>query len=97
MTLQPKSFNIDISIEGDYSFDKVGTYKLYYVAKDSSGNVCKKEFTLEVEDSNMVGNNTDNIIEFIVLIVIIELRIKKVPGLKNMMNEVISKVFNSAG
>ena len=56
--------DIDISIEGDYSFDKVGTYKLYYVAKDSSGNVCKKEFTLEVEDSNMVGNNTDNIIEF---------------------------------
>ena len=56
--------DIDISIEGDYSFDKVGTYKLYYVAKDSSGNVCKKEFTLEVEDSNMVDNNTDDIIEF---------------------------------
>ena len=56
--------DIDVSIEGDYSFDKVGTYKLYYVAKDSSGNVCKKEFTLEVEDSNMVGNNTDDIIEF---------------------------------
>ena len=56
--------DIDVSIEGDYSFDKVGTYKLYYVAKDSSENVCKKEFTLEVEDSNMVGNNTDNIIEF---------------------------------
>ena len=56
--------DIDVSIEGDYSFDKVGIYKLYYVAKDSSGNVCKKEFTLEVEDSNMVGNNTDNIIEF---------------------------------
>lgn len=56
--------DIDISIEGDYSFDKVGIYKLYYVAKDSSGNVCKKEFTLEVEDSNMVDNNTDDIIEF---------------------------------
>lgn len=56
--------DIDVSIEGDYSFDKVGTYKLYYVAKDSSGNICKKEFTLEVEDSNMVDNNTDDIIEF---------------------------------
>ena len=56
--------DIDVSIEGDYSFDKVGIYKLYYVAKDSSGNVCKKEFTLEVEDSNMVDNNTDDIIEF---------------------------------
>ena len=56
--------DIDVSIEGEYNFDKVGIYKLYYVAKDSSENVCKKEFTLEVEDSNMVDNNTDDIIEF---------------------------------
>ena len=39
---------IDVKIEGDYDLNKVGSYKLYYVAKDSSGNEMKKEFTLDV-------------------------------------------------
>ena len=40
---------IDISIEGEYDIKKSGTYKLYYVAKDSTGNETKEEFTLKVK------------------------------------------------
>ena len=35
-------------VEGEYSFNEAGTYNLYYVAKDSSGNETKEEFTLIV-------------------------------------------------
>ena len=41
---------IKVSIEGDYSFDKVGVYTLYYVASDSSGNEAREEFTLTVKE-----------------------------------------------
>ena len=61
--------DIEASIEGDYSFDKVGSYKLYYVAKDSSGNEARKEFSLEVEDANLVNDEPqddgqEEVIEF---------------------------------
>ena len=39
---------ITVEVEGEYDFDKEGEYKLNYVAKDSSGNVKKEEFTLKV-------------------------------------------------
>ena len=37
-------------IEGDYDFNKVGTYSLKYVAKDSSGNKTTKSFKLKVTE-----------------------------------------------
>ena len=61
---------IEAEVEGDYDFNKEGEYKLYYVAKDSSGNVKKEEFTLKVNKKNEVqptptpqpkpNNNTNN-------------------------------------
>ena len=46
---------INIEIEGDYSFDKDGTYPLKYVAIDSSGNKTVKLFNLIVNKSQMVN------------------------------------------
>ena len=40
--------DIEVTVEGEYDYNKEGEYKLYYVAKDSSGNVKKEEFTLKV-------------------------------------------------
>lgn len=44
---------INPNIEGEYHFDKVGNYKLLYVAKDSSGNEAKEEFILRVIDKKV--------------------------------------------
>ena len=41
---------IKATVEGTYDFNKVGTYKLNYVAKDSSGNETKKQFSLVVKE-----------------------------------------------
>ena len=41
---------IKVTVEGKYDFDKTGTYKLKYVAKDSSGNETQKDFTLTVKE-----------------------------------------------
>ena len=46
--------DIKVEVEGEYDFDKVGEYKLYYVAKDSSGNIRKEEFTLKVNKKKEV-------------------------------------------
>jgi D-alanyl-D-alanine carboxypeptidase len=57
---------IKATVEGDYNFNKVGTYNLKYVAKDSSGNETKKDFTLTVEPMKLTppepapGNNNKN-------------------------------------
>ncbi len=40
------------TIEGEYNINKVGEYKLAYVAKDKSGNETKEEFTLKVKEGN---------------------------------------------
>ncbi|MBR6133682.1 MAG: D-alanyl-D-alanine carboxypeptidase family protein [Bacilli bacterium] len=40
---------IKATVEGDYNFNKEGTYNLKYVAKDSSNNETKKDFTLTVK------------------------------------------------
>lgn len=38
------------TVEGDYNLDEVGEYTIYYVAKDSSGNVAREEAKLFVYD-----------------------------------------------
>ena len=40
---------IKATVEGEYDFDNEGTYKLKYVAVDSSKNKAEKEFTLKVD------------------------------------------------
>ena len=53
---------IEVEVEGEYDFNKVGEYKLYYVAKDSSGNTKKEEFTLKItkKKETTPNNNTNN-------------------------------------
>ena len=54
---------IKVNVEGSYDFNKVGTYKLYYVAKDSSGNEVKEEFSLVVNkkpEEKKVETTTEN-------------------------------------
>ena len=41
---------INVSIIGEYDINKSGTYKLHYLAKDSTGNETKEEFTLIVKE-----------------------------------------------
>ena len=41
---------IEVVVKGDYDFDKVGEYNLYYYVTDSSGNERKEEFKLTVKD-----------------------------------------------
>ena len=41
---------LKVNVEGEYDFNKVGTYTLYYVAEDSSGNKAREEFTLTVKE-----------------------------------------------
>jgi len=49
---------IKVQVEGKYDLNKPGTYKLYYVAKDSTGNETKKEFTLTVKAKKVVKPST---------------------------------------
>lgn len=53
---------IDISIEGEYDINKSGAYKLYYVAKDSTGNQTKEEFILKVEEKPTTNTSTEETI-----------------------------------
>ena len=46
---------IEVSIEGKYDINKSGTYSLYYVAKDSTGNETKEPFTLKVKEKKVVS------------------------------------------
>ena len=50
--------DITVSVVGDYDINKIGTYELYYVAKDSSGNEAKEKFILEVLEIITIGSNT---------------------------------------
>ena len=54
------SETIDISVEGEYDIKKSGTYKLYYVAKDSTGNETKEEFTLTVKEKPVTKPSTNS-------------------------------------
>lgn len=52
---------IKATVEGKYDFSKEGTYKLKYVAIDSSGNKTEEEFTLHVKKEvkyKVFGNTT---------------------------------------
>ena len=49
---------INVTIEGNYDFNKLGTYKLNYIAIDSSNNKTSKEFTLKVLEKPTTNNPT---------------------------------------
>ena len=49
--------NISVTVSGDYDINTVGEYKLYYVAKDSSGNETREEFTLTVNKKVAVSGD----------------------------------------
>ena len=49
--------DIKAKIEGEYDLKKTGSYSLYYVASDSSGNEIKEGFTLVVKEKPKVQNN----------------------------------------
>ena len=50
---------IKVTVDGEYDFNKVGSYHLFYVAKDSSGNETKEEFVLDVKEKKpIITSNT---------------------------------------
>lgn len=49
----------DCRVEGQYDLNKLGTYKLNWVATDSSGNTATKEFTLNVVEEK-IGSSGDD-------------------------------------
>lgn len=51
---------IKATVEGNYNFDKEGTYNLKYVAVDSSNNKKEEEFTLKVNKKTTASNNNNN-------------------------------------
>lgn len=51
------SENIEIKVEGEYDFNKVGEYNLFYVAIDASGNETREEFILKVIKNSSSTNN----------------------------------------
>ena len=52
--------NIEVTVEGEYDFNKEGTYELYYVAKDGSGNEKREKFVLEVNKKKEAISNISN-------------------------------------
>ena len=44
---------LKVQVEGSYNFDRVGVYKLKYIAADSSGNVATVAFTLVVKENKV--------------------------------------------
>lgn len=51
---------IQATVEGDYDFNKEGTYHLKYVASDSSNNKSEEEFTLTVNKKPVVNTSNPN-------------------------------------
>lgn len=58
--------NPECVIEGDYNLDNVGSYNLVFKATDSSGNVSKKKFILNVNEasSKKESNEVKSVTEF---------------------------------
>lgn len=58
--------NPECVIEGDYNLDNIGSYNLVFKATDSSGNVSKKKFTLNVNEvsSKKGSNGVKSVTEF---------------------------------
>ena len=55
--------DVKVDVEGDYDFDKVGEYRLYYVAKDDSNNITKEEFTLIVKEKKSSSQTQTGVVE----------------------------------
>lgn len=49
------------SVEGNYDINEPGKYQLYYVAKDSSDNEAKEEFTLIVKEKKKETTSNDSL------------------------------------
>lgn len=49
------------SVEGNYDINEPGKYQLYYVAKDSSDNEAKEEFTLIVKEKKKETSQNDSL------------------------------------
>lgn len=58
--------NPECVIEGDYNLDNVGSYNLVFKATDSSGNLSKKKFILNVNEasSKKGSNGVNSVTEF---------------------------------
>ena len=54
-------------IEGEYDLNKVGTYKLTYVAEDSSGNKKTKNFTLKVVNKSNSSSSSSSSVKKVAL------------------------------
>ena len=54
--------NIKVTVEGEYDFNKEGTYNLKYVAVDSSNNKAEESFKLNInkEEEVKITDNTNN-------------------------------------
>ena len=50
--------DIEATVEGEYDFNKAGTYNLKYIAKDSSGNETIEDFKLIVTESKISKQTT---------------------------------------
>lgn len=53
---------INVSVEGEYDTNIPGEYKLTYVAKDSSNNIEKKEFTLTIIEKKNIAPVSNTIL-----------------------------------
>lgn len=51
--------NLVCEIEGEYDFNKIGEYKVYFTAKDSSGNLTKSPFKIVVKEKQK-SNGSNN-------------------------------------
>ena len=53
--------NPNCEVVGEYDFNKVGNYNLVYEAKDFSGNITRKEFTLKVANPSKINSSSSSI------------------------------------
>ena len=53
--------NPGCEVVGEYDFNKVGNYNLVYEAKDFSGNITRKEFTLKVTNPSKKNSSSSSI------------------------------------
>lgn len=51
---------IQVQVLGDYDLNQIGSYKIQFVAKDSSGNKTEKEVLLDVVDQSVEVNSQVN-------------------------------------
>ena len=54
--------NPECKVIGEYNLNKIGSYKLVFEAKDFSGNITKKDFTLKVVNKSKSNNKYSSIL-----------------------------------